>query len=220
MMQAQTKFSSYGLFLDCSANPYLFGLLDFGTQAPLPPSWITFSTCDYKTDLHQFIFQELAKENLSLNSLNHIFVNHGPGSYTGLRQSFIFSETLKLSGKHVYTFYHYEALKIAKLKNYLDSNFYIANAFKNSFFFQDLRSDAEGLLLLNSELKTCINEDQKIVGKTHPEYEIHPHFKNIDKFYQGFPQIFNELKYEQFSKLKQIHYFRHADIEFPNFQKK
>ena len=74
--------------------------------------------------------------------------------------------------------------------------------------------------MLLSDLKLNLSENQKIVGKIHSEYEAHLQFKNIDKFYEKFPEVFNELKNENFSTLKQIHYFRPADVEFPNFQKK
>jgi tRNA A37 threonylcarbamoyladenosine modification protein TsaB len=138
--------SELGLFLDCSANPFLLGLLDHKNN------WIFFSISDYKNDLHNFIYHELKKHNLNINNVSNFFIVHGPGSYTGLRQSFIFSQTLAIAKKNVYTFYHEEVLSEAKAIHQLDSDVFVANAFKNTLYFQNL-SDTHGELLGPDEYK-------------------------------------------------------------------
>lgn len=79
--------------------------------------------------VHDQINMLLSKYEIELSSLCAIFVNNGPGSYTGVRVGEGIAKIYELDGGKVISFHEHEAIQ-----SLANSGIWVANAFKGEFF--------------------------------------------------------------------------------------
>ncbi len=78
-----------------------------------------------------FLFDFLNENNIKLNQLNHLFINQGPGKFSGIRTSIVVAKALSISNKlNLYGFND----KDLKNKDYLS----ILNLYKKGLLIKNL----------------------------------------------------------------------------------
>jgi tRNA A37 threonylcarbamoyladenosine modification protein TsaB len=197
------------LLIDCSGNPFILGLM--GNDG----KWREFFKSQAQKDFFPVLHELLQRHNGKLSEIKNFIICMGPGSYTGLRQAYIFSQTLSLDQKNVYYFYHADFLK--KL-SHVTIKTYVANAFKNTVFIQNLEKEQAGELVLLESALSSLRTSSPMAGKAHSAYENIEGFYQIDDLYEQNAAIFQKIMSAEFSEAKPVNYFRSAEVEFPNFK--
>jgi tRNA A37 threonylcarbamoyladenosine modification protein TsaB len=154
--------------------------------------------------LHQEVDHILVSHHITFSDLSAILTTLGPGSYTGMRLSFGFSDVLKFLEIPVYGVYHYEIPSFLKINNYQ----WFCAAFKGEVFVYTCPGDVKSLVY------------EKDFDKT--SEELFTHWSGEGERVRSTGELFldhlpNFLEENIFSKIKEersIHYFRHEEQEF------
>ena len=130
------------ILIDPALSKVYFRLANFsGTlNAELSPT----SNLNFWSDLNNLI----SNNNCIVRDI-HFFLNFGPGSYTGLKQSKILAEVFSRAGASVSIFKQDDILKVFKFK----MQYFYSSAYKNQFYFSYI--DFNGKIV--SELKDAIS---------------------------------------------------------------
>jgi tRNA threonylcarbamoyladenosine biosynthesis protein TsaB len=203
------------LFLDSTHNLSL-GLLNESFEWR---DYRYFGEGKSATKLHQCLYSLLKDHNLKLKDLDLAVQVAGPGSYTGMRVSDGFFQSLKLFGLKTNSIYHFDVLPLLKV----DNAFWISNAFKGEIFsykinknqiVQNLCSEKDFLTDLN------VASDQNFY--THFIDAFSPTFKTwaLDKNIQETSKLIKSNSNKIFSQIidsnfeKSLFYYRQIDQEF------
>jgi tRNA threonylcarbamoyladenosine biosynthesis protein TsaB len=203
------------LFLDSTHNLSL-GLLNESFEWR---DYRYFGEGKSATKLHQCLHNLLKDHNLKLKDLDLAVQIAGPGSYTGMRVSDGFFQTLKLFGLKTNSIYHFDVLSLLKVENAC----WISNAFKGEIFsykinngqiVQNLQSEKDFLAGLDSF------SNQKLY--THFNDAFSPSFKTWahDKKIQETSELIKANSNKIFSQIidsnyeKSLFYYRQIDQEF------
>lgn len=80
----------------------------------------------------------ILKSGITLREI-YFFINFGPGSYTGLKQSKILAEVFSKAGASVSIFKQDDLLKVARFKK----QYFYSSAYKNQFYFSTIDGDGK-----------------------------------------------------------------------------
>ena len=203
----------YSIFLDTSENLTL-GLLDRDLN------WIDFLETKEKKGsgmIHGLIYELLAGQEISLESLKHVYLIAGPGSYTGMRLAEGVAQVLELNDRKVFSTYHFDIPELLGVQ----TGIWASKAFKGEIFtyFWDSNSKIKKLYKEDEfwDLVNC-DEFKNIPKYTHFE---DLYFKNFNLSSQlvreGQKKIFSFIKSNELRK--KPYYYRPLELEFkPSFQ--
>ena len=200
------------LFIDCSANPFIVGILNAKHE------WEMFFKSEKNQDFFSLLYNVLREKNKKLNQFKQVIVCMGPGSYSGLRQSFLFSEVLRLEKEKIFSFYHSEFLKIVSSYTHKQLSYYVAYAFKNSFYVENLSLNIKGQFVATENLADWLVGKAGFAGKAHELFSHLKTFENIDHLYFQYPELLINIMVPESMKQRPVDYFRPAELEFPNFK--
>ena len=171
------------------------------------------------TKLHQSLHALLKDHNLKLKDLDLAVQVAGPGSYTGMRVSDGFFQTLKLFGMKTHSLYHFDVLQLLNI----DSAQWIANAFKGEIFsFRHHQETGVQNLYLEKDFIHEREKNSSLSLYTHfndafsPTFKLWAQDKNIletSDLIKNHPQkVFSQIVNLNFEK--SLFYYREIDQEF------
>jgi tRNA threonylcarbamoyladenosine biosynthesis protein TsaB len=171
------------------------------------------------TKLHQSLHTLLKDHNLKLKDLDLAVQVAGPGSYTGMRVSDGFFQTLKLFGMKTHALYHFDVLKLLNI----DNAQWIANAFKGEIFsFRHHQETSVQNLYLEKDFIHEREQDSSLSLYTHFNDAFSPTFKlwaqdkkiieTSDLIKNHSQKVFSQIINLNFEK--SLFYYREIDQEF------
>lgn len=114
------------LFIDTSHHLNL-GLLDENYE------WIEYFQ-KYETKnsalLHSKIFEMCSSADILVKDINRIFLNLGPGSYTGIRMAEGIGQIFNIAAIRSFSFYHYDIPLVLNVQK----GIWLSKAFKGEYF--------------------------------------------------------------------------------------
>jgi tRNA threonylcarbamoyladenosine biosynthesis protein TsaB len=175
------------------------------------------------TKLHQSLHDLFKDHNLKLKDFDLAVQVAGPGSYTGMRVSDGFFQTLKLFGMKTHSIYHFDVLQLLNIENAQ----WIANAFKGEIFsFKHHQGTGVQNLYLEKEFISDIEQNSFLNSSlnlyTHFNDAFSPTFKlwAQDKKIQETSELIKIHSQKVFSQItslnieKSLFYYREIDQEF------
>lgn len=197
-------------YLDTSGSVNL-GLLDESL------SWIDFKGLNNKKAsqiLHGEIYSLLKTHQLEIDDIDSFIVCTGPGSYTGVRLSQGFIQTLCWQKKNVSNFYLFEVPYFCGVQH----GYFLCEAYKGEVFVYEWNHEQSSKKLIQQkELKEI---DFTLEHIYHPQGEIQGHeVFDIESLIRTKPKmIFENILKRQ--KVYEPFYFRPIDKEFQLKEKK
>ncbi|MCV3743701.1 tRNA (adenosine(37)-N6)-threonylcarbamoyltransferase complex dimerization subunit type 1 TsaB [Ureaplasma sp. ES3154-GEN] len=175
------------LFLDLTSKFCIIGLYDINQQ--LIASEIRLTNNNLTDIVNQIIFNLFEENNLSIEkNLQAIYLNNGPGSFTGLRVASIIAKTLMITYDiNLYVCDHLKLLTkhITNTLAFLDAKGDKMYAYHDQKYFIIKKNDVDKYMLNHSDLiPIVINEqtyDYQYLLKNLP-FELFTQVKNIDEY--------------------------------------
>lgn len=152
------------------------------------------SSVTFWSDLNQLI----QKTHITIKEIS-FFINFGPGSYTGLKQSKILAEVFNEVGSSVYVFQQYQILKTKMM----DAKYYFSSAYKNQFFFAQLVNDEEVECKLMDTLDWQ-NWFRQNSEKTKQMISIDQKFSQENNC-QSLDELYNNINWENLKKISNLY---------------
>jgi tRNA threonylcarbamoyladenosine biosynthesis protein TsaB len=156
--------------------------------------------------IHEKMYSLLEREGVTVEDLDGVIINNGPGSYTGVRVGEGIAKIFELDGIKIVSFLEHEAIS-----SITASGYWVANAFKGESFIYSWK-EGEGK---REELISSDDLTQKISGSifSNDELDINNEVVSSKKFL-----IKNISKVAHFyfkkGERKKPFYFRDLEDEF------
>lgn len=157
--------------------------------------------------VHGLLNDLLIRNNLSWNNLKGLIVSSGPGSYTGMRVSEGIAQVLEIDNLPIFSFYHFEALKMLDRQGV-----WVSEAFKGEYFFFESQTEISELLSLE-ELVLRISERDDV-------YALNNEVRGVDYTFQSTLALLKDHSSVIFSDIvkneirREPFYYRPENVEF------
>ena len=134
--------------------------------------------------------------NLKINDISHIFVNQGPGNFSGLRGSIAIAKGISMAEN--LQLFGYSTFILSAAKYYNKKNFiYSFIKFRDKYFYKKFNNS----LISTSEIQETTEEE--IIKKYNNEFKVIP--KSAKKYFDDKILKFNNLNFVDLD---------HNDLEF------